>query len=152
MISRQTLVHPVNAGRLVVKKPRGSWELIAAVDSTAFSKNAKMLMIADNANSLHTSARHTHFRVSFPLEPETTSCFFNDLASTPSARVLGGGYSEVISCYHGLYPIRRWTENRGLHRQKFMAPTIVAVYNIAINGVDRMAQLQSTNPTKRKEK
>ncbi|OWZ14902.1 hypothetical protein PHMEG_00011542 [Phytophthora megakarya] len=94
----------VNSIARVSKNPRGSWELIAAVDSTAFSKNAKKAHDCDNPNSLHTSARHTNYRVSFPLEPVVFNS--NDLTSTPSARVLGGGYSEAKSCYNGLYPIR----------------------------------------------
>ncbi|OWZ04720.1 LOW QUALITY PROTEIN: hypothetical protein PHMEG_00023331 [Phytophthora megakarya] len=77
--------------------------------------------------------------------------YTNDLASTPSARVLDGENSEAISCCHGLYPIRRWTENRVLYRKTFMAPAMVAAYSIAMNGVDCVDHVRCTNPSMRKE-
>lgn len=40
-----------------------------------------------------------------------------------------------------------------MHHKTFMilVPTIVAAYNLTMNGVDRVDQLRSTNPTRRKE-
>ncbi|OWZ04152.1 hypothetical protein PHMEG_00023994 [Phytophthora megakarya] len=111
--NRFQAIHAVvdSIGR-VSKKPRGSWELIAAVDSTAFSKNAK---------KAHDRRQSKLPRTAYP----------------PPCK---------------LFPrARRWTENRVLHRKTFMAPTIVAAYNIVMNGVDRVDHVRSTNPTRRKE-
>lgn len=77
--------------------------------------------------------------------------YTNDLASTPTARVLDGESSEAIACCHGLYPMKRWTGNEVMHRETSFVPAVVAAYNIAMNGVDRGDQLRSTNPARRKE-
>ncbi|KUF85454.1 hypothetical protein AM588_10000940 [Phytophthora nicotianae] len=143
----------------VKTKPRGSWELVAAVDSCLASKKDK----AAHARKQKKVPAHLRTPYSPPVEFSPRAGFIvfldkqpvvfytNDLASTPTARVLDGTNSEAISCCHGLYPIQRWTTNRVLHREVLLVPAVVAAYNVAMNGVDRVDQLRSTNPTRRKE-
>ncbi|ETO65316.1 hypothetical protein F444_17356 [Phytophthora nicotianae P1976] len=71
---------------------------------------------------------------------------------TPSQPTLPSTYPEAVLCCHGTYPIQRWTEDRMMHRRVFMAPTIIAAYNFCMNAVDRVDQLRSINPIRRREK
>ncbi|ETM98514.1 hypothetical protein PPTG_24601 [Phytophthora nicotianae INRA-310] len=43
-------------------------------------------------------------------------------------------------------------KDRMMHRRVFMAPTIIAAYNFCMNAVDRVDQLRSINPIRRREK
>ncbi|POM69273.1 LOW QUALITY PROTEIN: Hypothetical protein PHPALM_14459 [Phytophthora palmivora] len=78
--------------------------------------------------------------------------YSNDLRATLSSRTLTCTSAEAVECCHCLYPIQHWTEDCMLHRKTFMAPTVIAVYNRFMNGVDRVDQLRSTNPNRRREK
>ena len=138
---------------------RGTWELITAVDVTpeyeqsyeTYQRQINRLPIAH--------------RSPFPLEPplsenagyiifkdkKTVIFYTNDLAKTPSSRVLSGDNAEAQVCCQGLVPIKRWTGDEIMHRKKFMVPAIVAAYNKYMNAVDRIDQIRSTNPIRRKE-
>lgn len=143
----------------VAQMPRGSWELIAAVDSHVDSKKER------DAHVRRQKKLPAHLRTAYAppiqfsdragfvvfLDKQPVIFYTNDLSRTPSARVLGGETSEAIDCCNGLYPLRRWTGGEVMHRKTFMAPAVVALYNIGMNGVDRVDQLRSTNPTRRKE-
>ncbi|OWZ04679.1 hypothetical protein PHMEG_00023377 [Phytophthora megakarya] len=45
-----------------------------------------------------------------------------------------------------------WLCEEVLHRRRFQVPAIIVAYNLFMNGVDRVDQLRSTNPIRRKEK
>ncbi|OWZ24586.1 hypothetical protein PHMEG_000336 [Phytophthora megakarya] len=69
-----------------------------------------------------------------------------------NTKPLEGGLILPSTSAEAVYSIRRWTEDRTLHRQEFMTPTIIAAYNLCMNGVDRVDQLRSTYPIRRREK
>ncbi|KAF4134596.1 hypothetical protein GN958_ATG16221 [Phytophthora infestans] len=85
------------------------------------------------------------------LDKKPVVFYTNDLSGTPSQRVLSGSSPEAIDLCHGLAPIRRWTGEQNLHRKILSVPAAIAVYNIFMNAVDRVDQLRSTNPIRRKE-
>lgn len=146
--------------RRVAEAERGTWELVAAVNPEAGWKKKE----ADHqkAQKKRPAARQTAYQPSLSFanragyvvykDRKVVIFYSNDLHATPSVRTLPGTSDEAVACCHGLYPIQRWTDDRVLHRKIFMAPTVVAVYNRFMNGVDRVDQLRSTNPTRRREK
>lgn len=108
--------------------PRGSWEFIAAVNEID-SKTARDAH-AEEQKKLPPRLRTKYSpfcqfsdRAGFIVFRDKKPVLFytNDLAKTPSARVLGGDTREAIECCHGLYPIRRWTGTEVMHRTTIMA-------------------------------
>ncbi|KAG6945714.1 hypothetical protein JG688_00016426 [Phytophthora aleatoria] len=76
----------------------------------------------------------------------TVVFYTNDLAGTPSQRVLSGGSAAAIWLFRGHAPLWRWTLDRVLHRKTFHVPAMVVAFNLFMNGVDRVEHLRSTNP------
>ncbi|KAK1938850.1 hypothetical protein P3T76_008925 [Phytophthora citrophthora] len=85
-------------------------------------------------------------------DKNTVGFYTNDLAGTMTEPMLPGTSTEVVRLCRGLAPLRRWTGDQVMHRKTFQAPATVVAYNIFMNGVDRVDQLRSTNPIRRKEK
>jgi hypothetical protein len=59
---------------------------------------------------------------------------------------------EAIQSVNGTCTIRRWTGSEVMHRSMFELPAIVGAYNSFVNAVDRMDQICSSYPTRRREK
>ncbi|GMF54271.1 unnamed protein product [Phytophthora fragariaefolia] len=139
---------------------RGGWELIAAVGpEPGWQKKTDS---TSNYPARIAMAERTTFE-SFIVQAEkagyieykdrTVIIFYtNDLKATPSSRVFPSTSPEALHCCHGTFPLQRWTEDRMMHRKLFMAPAVIAAYNLCINAIDRVDQLRSTNPIRRREK
>jgi hypothetical protein len=84
-------------------------------------------------------------------DSKTVIIYTNDLASTPSKDILDSASQEAIDAVHGLAPIRRWCGTEASTRTTFNVPAPIKAYNLFMNRVDRVDQLRSTNPTRRKE-
>lgn len=139
--------------------PRGSWELVAAIDvPTGWEK-------LQDAQKRAQKKLPEHLQTSYTPPEDCAQCgyvvfrdkltvifYTNDLAGTPSQRVLLGASPEAIWLCHDLAPLRRWTGEQVLHRQTFQVPAAVVAYNLFMNGVDRVDPLRSTNPIRGKEK
>jgi hypothetical protein len=144
----------------VAEAERGQWELIAAGD-LEFDWKVKETEHQKSRRRLP-KAQRTEYQPSFTFEErlgyivykdrKVVIFYSNDLRTTPSTRILNGSSDEAVACCHGRYPIQRWTDDCVQHRKIFMAPTVIAIYNRFMNGVDRVDQLRSTNPTRRREK
>ena len=78
--------------------------------------------------------------------------YSNDLASTPTLPIMFGDSTEAVQCVHGLKSLTCWTDNEAMNKAVFHVPTIIVAYNHFMNLVNRLDQLRSTNPTRRKEK
>ncbi|ETL77356.1 hypothetical protein L917_21703, partial [Phytophthora nicotianae] len=139
---------------------RGSWELVAAVGLEPGWKEKQKKHQASQRR-LPKAQRTTYEPVIVQAEKagyviykdrKVVIFYTNDLKATPSQPTLPSTSPEAVLCCHGTYPIQRWTEDRMMHRRVFMAPTIIAAYNFCMNAVDRVDQLRSTNPIRRREK
>ncbi|KAK1938774.1 hypothetical protein P3T76_008849 [Phytophthora citrophthora] len=139
---------------------RGSWELIAAINvppgweklQEAHKRAQKKLPPQQQTSytppiTITNKAGYIVFR-----DKRTVVFYTNDLAGTPSQRVLRGDSAEANWLCHGLASLSRWTGDHILHRQTFQVPTSIVAYNLLMNSVDRVDQLRSTNPIRRKEK
>lgn len=139
---------------------RGSWELVAAVDvpvgweklQEAHKRAQKKLPEHLRTEyvapmTIAATAGYIIFRGKL-----TVTFYTNDLAGTPFQGVLRGDSAEAIWLCHGLAPLRRWTGEQVMHRKTFQVPAVIVAYNLFMNGVDRVDQLRSTNPIRRKEK
>ncbi|KAE9041166.1 hypothetical protein PR003_g12877 [Phytophthora rubi] len=139
---------------------RGSWELVAAVDvALGWEKLQEKHKRAQKKLPPHlqteyiapktvaVNAGYIVFR-----DKRTVVFYTNDLAGTPSQRILPGSSPEATWFCRGLAPLRRWKNDRVMHRQTFQVPAMIVAYNLFMNGVDRVDQLRSTNPIRRKEK
>ncbi|POM78669.1 Hypothetical protein PHPALM_3774 [Phytophthora palmivora] len=146
------------AVKRVSEAERGKWELVAAnlVGKSKILSTKKPTRVLQNREKPN-SRQHCKYQT----EPVTLSTkiaivvvifYSNDLRATPSSRTLSCTSSEAVECCHGLYPIQRWTADCMLRRKPFMAPTVIAVYDRFMNGVDRVDQLRSTNSNRRCEK
>ncbi|ETM97605.1 hypothetical protein PPTG_20034 [Phytophthora nicotianae INRA-310] len=138
---------------------RSSWELVAAVDvepglaANIQRHNQRQRRIPKAKRTVYTpTVTISPFAGYIVFKDKQAVIFYtNDLKCTPPTSVLNCNDPRAIACVHGLYPIRRWTGSEIMHRTTFMVPTLVAAYNLAMNAVDRVDQLRSTNPTRRKE-
>ncbi|KAE8899747.1 hypothetical protein PF007_g16673 [Phytophthora fragariae] len=126
--------------------PRGSSELVAAIDvPTGWEKLQEAHKRAQKKPPPHlqtayappTAIVHNAGYVVF-CDKLTVVFYTNDLAGTPSQRVLPGDSPEAIWLCNGLAPLRRWTGDQVLHRQTFQVPALVVSYNLFMNGVDRV--------------
>jgi hypothetical protein len=59
---------------------------------------------------------------------------------------------EAIQSVNGTCTIRRWTGLEVMHYSMFEVPAIVRAYNLFMNAVDRIDQIRSSCPTRRREK
>ncbi|KAG6944004.1 hypothetical protein JG688_00017320 [Phytophthora aleatoria] len=128
----------------VEAQPRGSWELVAILEGEPRyiqrkKDHSREMVFAPNAG-------YIVFK-----DKKVVLFYTNDLRGTPDELVMGQNDPRAIDCVHGLFPIKRRTGNENLHRKVFMVPTVIAAYNMAMNGVDRVDQLRATNPTRHKE-
>ncbi len=78
--------------------------------------------------------------------------YTNDLKATPTAPMLPMESDEAIDAVNGTCIIRRWTGSEVMHRSSIEVPAIVGAYNSFMNAVDRMDQIRSSCPTRRREK
>ena len=78
--------------------------------------------------------------------------FSNDLDGTPSEDILSSETEEALCCVHRTELINRWSNVSVYHQECIQSPDIVADYNIFMNGVDKLDQMSSMNPTHRREK
>lgn len=137
--------------------PRGTWKLVRAYDPpmTAAEKRAAHAAARANKTSpvivdVKTPADNAGY-IMFK-DSKVVIFYTNDLADTPTADVLDGDSEEAIRCCHGLATANRWCGNEVMYRTELQVPAIMAVYNKFMNAVDRMDQLRSSNPTRRREK
>ena len=141
--------------------PRGQWKLVRAYNKV---ENLKTLQ---QAHAREQSKKPKAQRVPFVYPEDSVAekagyivwkdskvvvFYTNDLASTPPSAILDGTDEDAIFCVNGLAELERWTGTESMSRTKFMVPSIIVAYNIFMNSVDRMDQLRSTNPTRRREK
>ncbi|KAG6943184.1 hypothetical protein JG688_00017736 [Phytophthora aleatoria] len=142
------------------KAERGSWELIAAVDvppgwETLQEKHKRaQKKLPEHMQSIYSAPMTIAAKAGYSVfrDKQTVLFYTNDLASTPSQRVLSSESPEAIWLCRGLAPLRRWTGDRVMHRKTFQVSAMIVAYNLFMNGVDRVDQLRSTNPIRRKEK
>ncbi|KAF4143052.1 hypothetical protein GN958_ATG07728, partial [Phytophthora infestans] len=135
---------------------RGSWELVAAINvspgcrkpTSAQKKSVKHLQTTYEPTM--TTASCAGYIVF--CDKLTVKLYTNDLAGAPFQGVLRGDSSEAISLWHGLVSLRRWTGEQVMHRKIFQVPAVIVAHNLFIKGFDRVNQLRSTNPLRRKEK
>ncbi len=142
-------------------KPRGSWVLVRAYDKV---DNYDLL------KSQHTNLQsHLPKNQRTPFVPPMTNIsekagfvvlkdakvvvfYSNDLSSMPTAPILPMDSPEAIQSLNETCTIRRWTGSEVMHRSMFEVPAIVEAYNSFMNAVDRMDQIRSFCPTRRREK
>jgi hypothetical protein len=135
---------------------RGTWCLVKAVDSTKTLTTLRKKHM-EMQRKRPTSERvpflptdeHAADRAGYIIWKDTKVVVFysNNLKSTPSRWIIPGDNAEAINCVHGLAELHRWTGDKILHRSVFLVPAPIVAYNKYMNGVDRMDQLRSTNPT-----
>ncbi|GMF18251.1 unnamed protein product [Phytophthora fragariaefolia] len=114
---------------------RGSWELVAAVDPEEnYKQNPPPTIKSEKAAEALENGVHA------------------DTYGTMSTCWLPSTSPEAVFLCHGTVPIMRWTGDTVMHRNALVAPALVAAYNQCVNAVDRVNQLRSTNPTRRREK
>ena len=77
--------------------------------------------------------------------------YSNDLANTPYARICDSSDDRCVETVRGLVAIERWTGSEHIGRSRINCPAIIVSYQLFMNGVDRVDQMRSTNPTKRRE-
>ncbi|GMF68114.1 unnamed protein product [Phytophthora fragariaefolia] len=139
---------------------RGSWELVAALDVLAgWEKLQEKHKRAQRKLPEHlqtpyvapaTIAANAGYIV---FRDKMTVVFYtNDLAGSLPQRVLSDCSPEAVRLCRGLAPLRRWTGEQMVHRKTVEVPAMIVAYNLFMNGVDRVDQLRSTNPIRRKEK
>lgn len=76
--------------------------------------------------------------------------FSNDMNGTPREDIIIGSLDSNRKYVHGLASIKRWNGLEILHRATVHVPAVIVVYNIFMNYVDRMDQIRSASPTRRK--
>ncbi|KAJ8528656.1 hypothetical protein ON010_g14673 [Phytophthora cinnamomi] len=139
---------------------RGSWELVAAVDpepgweekKKAHQKTQRRIAKAYRTEYKPAILQAQRAGYIVDMDRKVVIFYANDLKATPSALTMASTSQEAVFCCPGTYPIQRWTDDRMLHRKISMAPTVIAAYNLCMNAVDRVDQLRSTNPIRRREK
>ncbi|POM75332.1 LOW QUALITY PROTEIN: Hypothetical protein PHPALM_7578 [Phytophthora palmivora] len=132
---------------------RGSWELLAALDVPADWEKLQEKHKRTQKSFQHTFKRLASNAGYIVFRDKKTVVFYtNDLAGTPSQDVLPGHSQEAIQLCCGLAPLQRWTGDQVMHRKTFQVPAMIVAYNLFMNGVDRVDQLRSTNPIRRKER
>jgi hypothetical protein len=77
--------------------------------------------------------------------------YTNDLVEDPPEPVLLGSDERAVKCVHGLAKLSHWTGTEVVNRSDFFVAVPIVMYNMFMNGVDRMDQYHSTLPTQRKE-
>ncbi|KAE9332458.1 hypothetical protein PR003_g14511 [Phytophthora rubi] len=130
--------------RRVAEAARGEWEFVTVVDLEPGTK--KKEVDHDKAQKQLPKALRSTYQPILQLADRSGYIIYkdckvvifysNDLLATPTSRTLRGNSAEAVACCHGLYPIRRWTNDRVMHRKIFMAPAVIAMYNRFMNGVD----------------
>ena len=148
---------------------RGDWLLVTAYDAVSHDK---LLSEMKSKSSSRTLFRRTSgFKLSDVTwkgnEPAVKSdkagyiifgdakiviVYTNDLLHTPSKDILHSNDKEAVEVVHGQAPIERWTGGEFVGRTVLHVPAPVVAYNVFMNGVDKMDQMRSTNPTRRREK
>ena len=90
----------------------------------------------------------------FIMSKDATVVVFhsNDLAATPYQRICDSSDQRSIFAIRGTVEIERWLGCENIGRSRIACPAIIASYQLFMNGVDRVDQIRSTNPTKRVEK
>ena len=73
------------------------------------------------------------------------------MANTPYARICDSSDDRCVETVKGLVAIERWTGSEHIGRSRINCPAIIVSYQLFMNGVDRVDQMRSTNPTKRRE-
>ncbi|GMF49486.1 unnamed protein product [Phytophthora fragariaefolia] len=139
---------------------RESWELVAALDVPAgWEKLQEKHKRAQRKLPEHlqtpyvapaTIAANAGYTV---FSDKMTVVFYTyDHAGSLPQRVLSDCSPEAVRLCRGLASLRRWTGEQMMHRKTFEVPAMIFAYNLFMNGVDRVDQLRSTNPIRRKEK
>jgi len=77
--------------------------------------------------------------------------YSNDQFNTPRHYICLDSDDGTIETVRGLVDIERWAGSETIGRSRISCPSIIASYQLFMNGVDRVDQMQSTNLTKRKE-
>ncbi|POM81448.1 LOW QUALITY PROTEIN: Hypothetical protein PHPALM_576 [Phytophthora palmivora] len=130
----------------VSEAERGKWELVAKKQEAEHQKAQKNLSKSQKTKfepRLQVSNRAGYL---FYKIRKVVIFYSNGLRATPSSRTLSCTSAEAVECCHAL--------DKRLHAssETFMAPTVIAVSNRFMDGVDRVDQLRSTNPYRRREK
>ena len=77
--------------------------------------------------------------------------YSNDLLNKRRRRISLDSDDGTIETVRGLVDIERWVGTETIGRSRIQCPSIIVSYQFFMNGVDRVDQMRSTNPTKRKE-
>ena len=142
---------------------RGSWRLVAAYDPPAdveqqrkeYNKEKRKLSKTQQVKvppfmpSAFTQAENAGFIVL--LDKKVVIIYTNDLAGTPTQRILDGTTEEAKALVHGLVSMKRWTGGESLHRTTLKVPAVFAAYNLFMNAVDRVDQIRSSMVSMKKE-
>ncbi len=78
--------------------------------------------------------------------------YTNGLTNMPTAPILPMESPKAIQAEKRTCTIRRWTGSEVMHRSMFEVPAIVGAYNSFMNAVNRLDQIRSSCPTRRREK
>ena len=135
-------------------QPRGTWLLGRSYSfSKEYDKNRKK----SNDEAIRTyknipgSMIQSNSGFIFFKDAKVVVFYTNDLKETPYARICEGENARAIRAVHGVVDIERWTGGETVGRSRIKCPAIIVSYQFFMNGVDRVDQLRSTNPIKRKE-
>ena len=135
-------------------QPRGTWLLGR---SYSFSKDYDKNRKKSNDEAIRTyrnipdSMIQSNSGFIFFKDAKVVVFYTNDLKETPYARICEGENARAIQAVHGVVDIERWTGGETVGRSRIKCPAIIVSYQFFMNGVDRVDQLRSTNPIKRKE-
>ena len=143
--------------------PRGSWRLVAAYNPPAdieeqrktYNKEKRKRSKEEQKQmppfmpSYFSAAPNAGFIVF--LDKKIVVVYTNNLAGTPSERILPGTNEEAQLLVHGLVNMKRWTGGESMHRTTLKVPAVFAAYNLFMNGVDRVDQIRSSMVSMKKE-
>ena len=141
--------------QLLKNKPRGAWLLTRTYSNNKeydkFRKrspdpNVQSFRIIDD-NLIQKNSGFIMFK-----DAKIVVFYSNDLAATPHQRICESSDERSIFAVRGTVEIERWLGTESIGRSRIECPAIIASYQLFMNGVDRVDQMRSTNPTKRAEK
>ena len=134
--------------------PRGTWLLARTYDyNESYDKERKRSGDVAISTYLEVPDIYIQDKSGFVFFKDSKVVVFysNDLKSTPYDRICDSIDERSIEAVHGLGLIERWNGDENIGRTRLQCPAIIISYQMFMNGVDRVDQMRSTSPTKRKE-